>query len=57
MYAHGMNGRNEAGGAARRLSDMGLAVVAIDTVEHGEHPTSEGASCRRCRSWASTCPR
>ncbi|MCO4771997.1 MAG: hypothetical protein KDA24_18340 [Deltaproteobacteria bacterium] len=40
MIGHGLSGnRNSQGGAGRELNEMGLAVIATDAIEHGDHPT------------------
>ena len=42
LFGHGINSsRGEGGGAARRLGpELGVAVVAVDAVEHGDHPVN-----------------
>jgi len=40
LIGHGLGGsRNGQGGATAELNALGLAVVATDALEHGEHPT------------------
>lgn len=40
IYGHGMNGnRDEARHLAARVADLGLAVVAVDAMHHGDHPS------------------
>jgi dienelactone hydrolase len=42
VYGHGMNSRRSEGRlAAERLAALGVAVVAVDAVSHGEHPTAD----------------
>lgn len=43
VYGHGLTGgRDQAGRLAAFAVPLGIAVVAIDALEHGEHPTTEG---------------
>lgn len=43
FIGHGLGGsRNSQGGATRELTDLGLAVVATDAIQHGDHPTRSG---------------
>jgi len=40
LIGHGLSGnRNEQGGATEELTAVGMAVVATDAIEHGDHPT------------------
>ena len=40
FIGHGMGGgRNNQGGATEQLTSLGLAVVATDAIQHGDHPT------------------
>jgi dienelactone hydrolase len=40
LIGHGLGGsRNNQGGATEELTSLGLAVVATDAIEHGDHPT------------------
>lgn len=42
MYGHGINGRRGHGSSfARELAPLGMAVVAVDALFHGEHPTAD----------------
>lgn len=42
IYGHGLNSRaQEATGFASRMSELGVAVVAIDAMRHGQHPSAE----------------
>lgn len=42
IFGHGLSGSRTSGGAlAKRLAPLGFAVVAIDALEHGDHPTAE----------------
>ncbi len=39
LFGHGLGGdRSQGGAAADRLCPLGIAVVAADAVEHGDHP-------------------
>ncbi len=40
VYGHGLGGdRSQGGSVSRFMSPEGLAVIAIDAVEHGDHPS------------------
>lgn len=40
VYGHGLGGdRSQGGSVSRFLAPEGLAIVAIDAVEHGDHPS------------------
>lgn len=42
IYGHGLNSRaQEATGFASRMSELGVAVVAIDAMRHGQHPSAD----------------
>ncbi len=41
VYGHGLGGdRSQGGSVASFLSPEGLAIIAIDAVEHGDHPSN-----------------
>ena len=43
MYGHGLSSRRTEGFiAGALLADSGVAVVAMDAISHGDHPTAEG---------------
>lgn len=43
LFNHGLGGfRGQASTDARALVDAGFAVVAMDAVEHGDHPSADG---------------
>ena len=43
MYGHGLGSRRTEGFlAARLMAESGVAVVAMDAVSHGDHPSAEG---------------
>ena len=42
MYGHGINSRAESGGTFASLAqELGLSVVAVDALHHGDHPTAD----------------
>ncbi|MCB9759916.1 MAG: hypothetical protein H6739_08785 [Alphaproteobacteria bacterium] len=42
IYGHGINSsRGEAEALARRVFPLGMAVVSVDALEHGSHPTND----------------
>ena len=42
IYGHGINGSRQSGrGVATRVASLGFAVVAVDAMRHGEHPTAD----------------
>jgi hypothetical protein len=44
IFGHGINSsRGEGSSAAWRLTPLGFAVVAVDAVEHGDHPDTDPA--------------
>ena len=41
LMGHGINSSRDMGhGVAKALSDMGIVVVAVDAIGHGDHPTN-----------------
>ena len=42
MYGHGINNRAESGDSfAALVNPLGVAVVAVDAMHHGQHPTAD----------------
>lgn len=42
VFGHGLNSRSAGGGGlASMLADLGVAVVALDALHHGTHPTAD----------------
>lgn len=45
LYGHGLGSSRSGGGwAFRRTADLGFAVLSVDALEHGDHPTAADAS-------------
>lgn len=45
LFGHGLNSsRGEARRVAAELTPRGFAVVGVDALEHGDHPTNQGAT-------------